>query len=413
VEGATKSHKVRRAFSILFIIVAAVLAPLVVTSGWAITTVTNTNRFVSTMSSLGSNPTIINYEATEGAKAVVGNIDITKRIEARIPGPVGQYLAPLLATQAESQLTKAFTAVLSSPKFQRAWEAKLRFVHSTFVKLMTTNPSKLQHASQLAIDYSPQVLDAISQLDKRGITVFDPLKATLGGNKRILVSLAQGKQFKQVQWYFHLAVQLRYVLWALLVILAAIGVVLDTKRRRAGIWLSLGVAISCLVMLVILAFAKHFAMTNAPTPPDVANALFSTLTNYLRWELRVAVLLGAGAALALWMTGPGRRATSLRRAIAKGSSAAARRAGGVVGEEHADSFESGASRVLGFVGAHGLAFVGGGVAIALLCAAAWVDSAGGLIWTVVLTVVWVAVIMALRRRFAPPTGAGDVPSAPA
>ena len=399
METAENRHRVRRAFSILLIVIAAVLAPLVVTSGWAITTVTNTNRFVSTMSALGTNPTVINYEATEGAKAVVGNIDLTKRIESKIPGPVGQYIAPLLATQAEAQLTKAFTAVLASPKFQAAWTAKLRLVHATFVKLMTTDPSKLQHASQLALDYAPQVVAAINQLDKRGITVFDPLKATLGGNKRVLVSLAQGKQFKEVQWYFHIAVQLRWILPVLLVVIAAIGVLLDPRRRRAGIWLSLGIAISCLVMLLLLAFGKQYFISHAPTPQDVANVLFSTLTSFLRWELRIAVLVGGLAALVLWATGPSARATSLRRAVAAGTSKAARKAGDVVGEERAGRVESGAMDAFGFLGRHARAFIWSGVTIALLAAVLWVDTLGGLVWTVVLTALWVIAFVAVRRGF--------------
>jgi len=383
-----KSHRIRRTCSVLLIILVAVMAPLVVTSGWAVTTVTNTDRFVSTMSPLGHNPTITNYVAEKGAAAVVADINVQSRIEGRLPAAAA-FMAPVIATGFTNFLTKGFKAILQSPRFQHAWDAKLRLLHGTFVKLMTTNPTKLEKASKLAVDYTPEILAAIDKLDANGIHVFDPVRGALTGNQKLLINLAEGKQFHQVQWYFNAAIKLRWILPIVWLILGAAAILLDTRRRRAGLWLSIGVALSCTVMLVLLAIGRNYASSHAPTPPDVANAVFSTLTSFLRWELRIVVVVGALAAFVLWVTGPSSSARSLRRAVGTTGTAAAR--------------SDGTQSVLGFVGQHAIAFIWTGVAIACICLVAFVGSLGGALLTVLLTALWIAALVATQRKFAPRT----------
>ena len=138
-----RRHRARHTASVLLLVLVAFLTPLVVTAGWAITTVTNTDRFVSTMSSLGTNPTITSYAAAEGAASLVSELHVQARIEARLPKGLAS-IAPLLTNELTSQLTKVFSTVLASPKFQTLWTAKLRLFHSAFVAAMTSNGSKLQ-----------------------------------------------------------------------------------------------------------------------------------------------------------------------------------------------------------------------------------------------------------------------------
>lgn len=389
------THRLRRAFSVLLIVIASVLAPLLITTGWAVTTVTNTNRFVSTMSALGHNTTITDYIATKGSADVVETLQVQSRLQHRLPAPV-VFLAPLIANELSTQLTHVFEHVLQSPKFQHAWDAKLRLVHATFVKVMTSNPATVSTGAKLALNFTPQILEALSKLDAKGITFFDPVRSLLTNNKKVLVTLADQKQFHQLQWYFNAAIKLRWILPLVFLVIAAAAVLLSPRRRRAGTWLGVGVALSCVVMLLLLAFGRQYSMSHAPTPPDVANALFSTLTSFLRWELRIAVLIGAIVAVLLWATGPTPRATSLRRAIGSTGGAAAKKMGN----------NASTSSALGFIAGHASAFIWVGVGIAAIGLATWVDSLGALVWTVVLTALWVAAILAVRRRFAPTAAAG-------
>jgi hypothetical protein len=401
--AAPKQRRARHTASVLLIILVAVLMPLVITAGWAITTITNTDRFVSTMSALGTNPTITNYAAAEGAATLVQESDLQARIEARLPKDAA-FIAPLLTTQATDLLTKAFSHVLQSPQFQRVWTAKIRLVHESFVTAMTSNGSKLQSAAKLGLDVTPQLLAAIDQLDKQGIHALDPVRGYLTGKQPILVTIAQGKEFHQVQLYFHLATQLRWVLWATTLVLSIAAILIDSRRRRSGMWLGIAVACSCVVMLALLNAGRQYAMSHSSTPADVTNVLFSTLTSWLRWELRIVVIVGLVAALILWMAGPSRAARSLRRASAKGGSSATH---AVLGDDTAGALETRGGSVLSWIAAHATPIAWAGVAVGGLVLAVWVDS---LLWAgivILVVLAWFLAIVRLRSRALAATDDGD------
>jgi hypothetical protein len=405
-----RRHRARHTASVLLLVLVAILTPLVVTAGWAITTVTNTDRFVSTMSSLGTNPTITNYAAAQGATTLVTELHVQQRIEARLPKNAA-ILAPFLTTEITQQLTKVFATVLASPKFQSVWTAKLRLLHSAFVTAMTSNGSKLSKAGQLGLDVTPQLLAAIDSLDAKGIHILDPARALLQGDKPTLVALAQGNEFHQVQYYFHVATTLRWVLWIAALVLAIAAILLDPRRRRAGFWLGIGVACSCVVMLALLATGKQYAMSHSTAPPDVTNALFSTLTSWLRWELRIVVIVGLVAALVLWLTGPSRSATSLRGATARGGGRASR---AIVGDDTTSAIETHGNAAMDWVGTYATALAWLGVIIGGIVLAAWADSLLSAAITILVVVAWFAAMVSLRKRVragaaADPATAGVAP----
>jgi hypothetical protein len=405
-EPALRRHRARHTASIILLVFVSILTPLVVTAGWAITTVTNTDRFVSTMSSLGTNPTITNYAAAQGAATVVAEVHLQKLIEQRLPKNAA-LLAPFLTTEVTNQLTKVFSTVLASRQFQTIWTAKLRLLHAAFVTAMTSNGTKLQKASQLGLDVTPQLLSAIETLDSKNIHILDPAKQYLRGDKPVLVSLAQGKEFHQVQYYFHIATTLRWALWVGTLVLAIGAILLDPRRRRAGFWLGIGVACSCVVMLALLSTGKQYAISHSSAPQDVTNVLFSTLTSWLRWELRAVVILGLLAALILWLVGPSRSARGLRRVSAKGGSSAGHAVEGVLGEHASTKLETSGTSAIDWVAVHATIFAWLGVAIGGVALAAWANSLLGAAVIILLVVAWFSAMVSLRRRAPTTSSARD------
>jgi hypothetical protein len=408
---APPQHRARHAASVILIVFVSILTPLVVTAGWAVTTVTNTDRFVSTMSALGTNPTITNYVAAQGAATIVQQVDVQKLLEEKL-GSSAKVIAPFLVATIQQQLTKILATVLASPQFQSIWTDKIRLLHEAFVTAMTANTTKVQQASKLALDVTPQLLQAIDALDQRNIHVLDPARKYLTGDKHLLVTLAQGKQFHQVQVYFHLATTLRWALWVATLFLAVFAVLVDPKRRRSGFWLSVGVACSCVVMLALLSIGKQYAMTHSPTPPDVANVIFSTLTSWLRWELRAVVAIGLIAAAVLWFTGPSKHARSLRGVFAKEGGKAEHALESRLGDERAGALERETGTAVDWLGRYATLLAWLGVVIGAIALAAWVDSFLPAVITILLVVAWFASMTAIRRRVHPPaavdaTTAGD------
>jgi hypothetical protein len=302
--------------------------------------------------------------------------------------------------------------VLASQQFQSIWVSQIRNLHAAFVTAMTTNESKVQQASKVALDISPQLLTAINQLDAKGIHQLDFARPYLEGDKHLLVTLAQGKQFKAVQGYFHLATTLRWVLWVATLLLAIAAVLLDTRRRRSGFWLAVAVACSCIVMLGLLAVGKQYATSHAPTPPAVADAIFSTLTSWLRWELRVLVIIGLLAALVLWVTGPTKHARGLRGLFAKGGGKATHAMEGAIGEDATARIEADGTTVVDWVASYATVLAWFGVVVGAIVLVVWEASFIGAILTILVTIAWFAAIMAIRRRVRASTEGDEPPVIP-
>lgn len=401
-----RSHRVRHTASVILIVLVSILTPLVVTAGWAVTTVTNTDRFVSTMSALGTNPTVTNYVAAQGASTIVTRVHVQKRLEQQLPSSVASYLAPLLTTSIEQQLTKILANVLASQQFQHIFTTNIRRLHSAFVTAMTSNETKVSQGAKLALDVTPQLLAAIDTLDKRNVHTLDFARKYLQGDQHLLVTLAEGRQFKEVQYYFHLATKLRWVLWTATLVLAVAAVLIDTRRRRSGFWLGIGVACSCVVMLAGLAVGKQYAVSHSPTPPNVADVIFSTITSWLRWELRVVVLIGLLAAAVLWFTGPSKHARGLRRVFARGGDAAGHAIEGVIGEHATERVEGEGTTVIDWVAAHATALGWLGVIVGGILLATVANSLISASVTILLVVAWFAGLLSIRRRVGQPPSAG-------
>lgn len=395
-----RRHRARHTASVLLIVLVSVLLPLVVTAGWAATTVTDTNRFVSTMSAISSNPTVTNYLAAEAASTIVVELHVEHRIEQRLPSGVGTFLAPLITSSVQQQLTRLLSSVLASQQFQHVFTASIRQLHGAFVTAMTTNESKVSQGAKLALDISPQILAAIHTLDKRGITYLNFAKPYLQGNKHLLVTLAQGREFRQVQVYFHLVTMLRWVLWVATLVLAAAAVVIDTRRRRSGFWLGIGAACSGAVGLALLSIGKRYVTSHSPTPSNVADVIFSTLTSWLRWEFRAIILIGLIAAAVLWFTGDSKHARGLRGLFAREGGKATHAVEGAMGEHATERVEAEGTTVVDWFGRYATVLAWLGVVVGGIVLATVADSLLSAAVTILLVVAWFASMVAIRRRVA-------------
>jgi hypothetical protein len=406
----------------VLIVIAAILAPIVITSSWAIATVTNTNRFTSTMSEVASNKTVTDYAAAESAAAIVGALNIDKNLEHYLPSAassiggsfgitkqIDQYLpfataflAPYLDKELTNRLTVSLSHLYQQQWFQKAFETRIRLLHGTMVKLLTgTGGKHLNQGAKLVVNYTPQIEEAISKLDAQGITVFDPVRTALNSNRRVLLTLADDQQFAKVQGYFNIALKLRWILPIIWLVLAIAAVLVDPRRRRSGRRLAFGVMISSAVMLALLDIGNRYFQSHSPTPPDVADVIFSVLTSLLRWEFRIAILVGAIAALVLWITGSTPRATRLRERLTSGSEHMAERVRTASDDSAIGKVRSGTISTLEFCAVHATGFIWTGVTVALLLLAWVVTSVGGLIVTLVVLALWVVGVVAVKRAYGP------------
>jgi hypothetical protein len=99
------------------------------------------------------------------------------------------------------------------------------------------------------------------------------------------------------------------------------GILLARRRRRALVISVLCVAGGLVLIGIGLLIGRGIfvdQVTSNAVTSDTAGRVFDTLVRYLRWSIRLLILLGLLVAFGAWIGGSGRLATRLRRGVVRG-----------------------------------------------------------------------------------------------
>ncbi len=304
----------------VLVVIAALLVPISVLTVWAIRTITNTDQYVATMAPLARQQVITDHVAVKATNVLFEKVDVQGRLNTALP-PKASFAAAPIANQVHGFVEDQFKTLLRSTWFQQAWDKANRRLHSSLVSFLEGNQLPAgQKAQDIAIKLDPVLEKGITQLHNKGITVFDPLQAKLKNATNLSVTVASKPQVKSIRGVFHLAKTLGWVvpLVALVLIAAAVAVAVD--RRKTLLRLGVGVSITTIVVLGLVAYERNFFITHAANraSPDVTGAVYDTLSHFLHnWLLGVLVVSVIVAAL-MWLIGPARWARSIRRLVGRG-----------------------------------------------------------------------------------------------
>ena len=315
-----KRHLARRIITWVLVVLFAILTPITVASAWAVKTVTNTDRYVSTLQPLSSNPVIINYVATKATTTLFNELNVENRISAVVPFG-GNLIARPLTQQLESYTQTQVKKLLSTTWFQELWEKENTFTHTQAVNLLTGKDTGVAStARKLVLNLTPALTKAIDELDAKGITVFDPIKRKLNTDHALTFDLYTNQQVQSAQKYFNLAVQLRIFLLIFTPLVGIAAVLVAVERRRAALRTLLGGVLGCLVLVVLLTWIRsRFVSAVPPDASQVAQEVWDTLTRYLHRLLYVVLGVFVLGSIVLWLVGPSTWAVAFRRTV-RGSS---------------------------------------------------------------------------------------------
>ena len=321
-EVPTKRHRPRRIITWVLVILFTILTPITLVSAWAVRTVTDTNRYVATMQPLATDPVITNFVADKATNEIFSQFHIQQQIANVLPIKADFIAAPITA-QLKSFTQTQLRKVTSSQWFANLWEKENHYTQGAAIAILTgKEKSKFQQVQGLGVQLRPVLLQGIDALDARGVTVFNPLKTQLQNKTGLKFELIATKQVSKAQFFFNLAIELR---WALLIgtpIIGLAAIAVAVQRRRAAFLVALGGVVGCLLGIVATTFARQ-AFINAVNPDTqlVATHVFDILFRYLKglihWTLLVFVLL----ALFFWLIGDSTWAVAVRGAARKGSKA--------------------------------------------------------------------------------------------
>jgi hypothetical protein len=292
----------------LLIGIATLLTIIAVFGAWADRQLLNTKNWVDTTDQLIADPQIRDAIASVVANDVVDTPEARQRIADALPPRAAPLAGPI--TGAVSDVAdRATRRLLGTAEVQKLWSTANRLTHQQFVKAV--DGEKPFTDQGVILDLRP-LEGKIGQ--RLGIA---EAVTRVGNNGRIVI--IKPDQLDALQSGVHIFKVLRWVTAILALVLFAAAVYLASDRRRTLLNCGLALIVAGLFVLVlqrVLGRVLVDAITSGGTAAPAASDAWHIATSILRDVAASGVVLGVLVALAAWLAGAGRWATSTRRFIA-------------------------------------------------------------------------------------------------
>jgi hypothetical protein len=325
--GPAGRRRWRTVVAVLLIVVGCVLAPLSVVAVWTRNQVTNTDRYVQTVSPLASDPAIQNAIADQITAQVFTYIDVRGLTTQAVQALTERGgLSPTVATQLQALAVpiangvQGFTRdqvgkVVASGAFADAWIQANRVAHAELVKALTGEGggSVTVENDTVSVNLAAFIQTVKAQLVDSGFTLAERIPEV---NASFV--LFQSKDITRVRTGFNLLNTLGVWLPVLAIVLLVLGVYVARDHRRALVGAAVGVAVSMVVLALGLAVFRSIYLDAVPAsvlPHDAAAVLYDTIVRFLRLGLRTILVLALVVAAGAFLTGQSVTAVRTRQGL--------------------------------------------------------------------------------------------------
>ena len=322
--------------SCLFVVATSVVV-------WTHQVALNTDRYVSVVGAVSSDPAVIDTLSKRVATQVVTALDVQGKVEKVLPGGA-EILAAPLTDRIRQTVAEKLAVGLATDQFQSAWLEANRLLHTTILKILRGNPDSVSiQNGMVTLDLYALVGNALATLQTSGIipasvTLPDLNNVQVPEEARQKVEQALGitlpADFGQIPIVkasgletARQAVQLFDIITILFIVLTliliALTIWLARRRLRMVVYLSIGIIIS----LVIARFAIggiEDAIVSSISGEGLATTVRAVLDNVFGNYFalgRILVVIGIIAAVVAYLAG---RPAWFVRATSAASSAAGR-----------------------------------------------------------------------------------------
>jgi hypothetical protein len=311
----------------LLIVIGCVLAPLSVVAVWSSNQLTNTDRYVETVSPLADEPAIQDAIADKITDEVFTYIDVEAITQQALEALGNQGFPPQLATQLQALSAplatgiESFTRnqvdrVVESDAFADAWVAANRVAHEQLVAALTGTGSGSITVDNdtVSVNMAALIQTVKERLVDRGFTLAERIPEVDAS-----FVLFQSQDVARAQRAFNVIDTLGVWLPIIALLLIAIGVYVAKNHRRALVGAGVGVAVSMVVLALGLTIFRSIYLDAIPSdvlPHDAAAALYDTIVRFLRLGLRTVLVLALIVALGAFLTGESVTAVRTRRGLA-------------------------------------------------------------------------------------------------
>jgi hypothetical protein len=304
------------------LVIGAVLLPITMTSVWVRNIVLDTDRYVETVSPLGSDPAIRAAAVERVTTALMDAVDVEASLANLLPDSI-DGLAGTLEAAVRTLVARTTERILESERFQTVWDNANRVAHEQVRQLLTETDVRELPGGRVVIDLAGVVAEVQVALIDRGLTFFEQVPITAIAAQ---LEVFDAATLRDVQGGVRVVQALVWLLVALTIASFVAAVVLAADRRRAIAHVGVAIAISMGVFAALVSLGRSLtldALEGSVESLAASEATFDTLVRYLRDAVRAFFVLGLVMLVVAWLAGPSRAGRAVRSRLARRSADAA------------------------------------------------------------------------------------------
>jgi len=307
--------------AVVLIVLGCVLAPVAGVSVWLHNQVSDTDRFVRSVGPLIDDADVQNALTNRLTATVFQYVDVQGIADDAVKALGAQGLPPDVVTRLSSLTPTLASAVtgfvhdkigelVASPQFASVWNQALRTASRQMDAILSgDSESVVVRGDTVYLDLAPFIDLAKKRLSDAGLTAVSVVPEV-----HPTVALAKADTLVRAQTAYTALDKVARVLPWVVLLLLAVGIYLARNRFRALVGVGLGLALSMVVLAAGLLIARGLLVGAVPARAAPATASgFDIAVTYLRYGLRVVLVLGLVLALAGYLAGRSENAVRLRR----------------------------------------------------------------------------------------------------
>ncbi|MER6398660.1 hypothetical protein ABT263_21795 [Kitasatospora sp. NPDC001603] len=317
-------HRLRTSGSVVVIVIASLLSLISVLAVWTSDIVGNTDRYVSTVAPLATDPAVQDAVTTRVTQVVLDQIDVNGLVkqlsdaaaEQGVPAPLATLIGGLsgpITSGLNDLVHTTVDRVVTSSAFESIWVDANRLIHTALDKALTGKGGGAVTLTnnQVGIDIAPIVAKVKTELVDAGLGIASKIPEV-----HTDFVVFQSEDIGKVKTYFRLLEIMGSWLPVVTVLVAAGGVFLPSNRRRGLVGAAVGVALAMLLLGIVLTVFRAYYLDRLPPGANqaAAGAVYDTLIRFMRASIRVVFAVAVVTALGALLIGPSRAAVAIRTA---------------------------------------------------------------------------------------------------
>jgi hypothetical protein len=326
VQGRTVHHgALRWTAAIVLLVIVAVLVPLAVTARFARGELLNTDRYVATVAPLASDPAVQSALTDRVTNEIVSRIDLPALIQ-QATGQLNLRAGPLIDNLLSGPVTDWLTNFIhqhvqkfvASPAFATLWTNVNRLAHQGVNRLLTGEQGGIVAASgdSVVLNIGPIVDAAKQALVADGFRLAGSIPSV-----DAQYTLFQSDQLPRAQRTVRLLNTLANWLPWIIAALFALAVWLAPNRRRAAIAGLVAAAVLLVVTFIGVKVGRHAyadQLTRLGRNRAAGLVIYDSMLRSLLAAAVTALVASVVAIVWVWLAGPGRAGSAVRRATGHG-----------------------------------------------------------------------------------------------